>query len=102
MKKKLLFGLLFTLFVLEQSWAQTRTVTGTVRGTSDKAPLPGVNVVIKGTTSGTTTNAEGHYSIPVPENATLIFSFIGFAAQEIPVNNRSVIDLQLQEDITSL
>ncbi|QHT65984.1 SusC/RagA family TonB-linked outer membrane protein [Rhodocytophaga rosea] len=102
MKRNLLIGLLFTLCVLQQAWAQTRTVTGTVRGATDKSPLPGVNVVIKGTTSGTTTNLDGQYSLPVPENATLVFSFIGFSAQEVLVGNRAVIDLQMEEDVTKL
>lgn len=102
MKKNLLLGVLFTLFVLHQAWAQTRTINGTVRSATDKATLPGVNVIIKGTTNGTTTNMDGQYNITVPDNATLVFSFIGFAPQEIAVGNRTVIDLQMEEDITKL
>lgn len=65
--------------------------------------LPGVSVVIKGTTKGTTTDAQGRYQISVPtENVTLIFSFVGYLSQEQPVRNRSTIDIQLQPDTKSL
>ena len=69
-------------------------ITGTV--TDDKnLPLPGVNVKIKGTQTGTTTNADGKYSLSADENATLVFSSVGFDTQEINVGKRSKIDLQM-------
>jgi TonB-linked SusC/RagA family outer membrane protein len=102
MPKKLLMGMLLTLLCIQQIWAQTRTVTGTVRGATDNSPLPGVNVIVKGTNSGTTTSGDGAYSLPVPENATLVFSFIGFKTQEIAVGSRTTLDVQLAEDVTSL
>nr|WP_249665229.1 SusC/RagA family TonB-linked outer membrane protein [Mucilaginibacter sp. Bleaf8] len=62
------------------------------------APLPGVNVKVKGTTGGTSTNIDGKYTIAAPDdNAVLVFSFMGFVPQEVPVANRSVIDVKLQE-----
>lgn len=94
--------MLFTLLLLQHVWAQTRTVTGTVRSAADKSPLPGVNVLVKGTNNGATTNGEGSYSLQVPDGAVLAFSFIGFKAQEISVGNQTVIDAQLSEDVTSL
>ncbi|WP_439487194.1 SusC/RagA family TonB-linked outer membrane protein [Algoriphagus sp.] len=65
-------------------------------------PLPGVTIVIKGTTLGTTTDLDGSYSLQAPEDAVLVFSFVGFTSQEINVGNRSTIDIILMEDISSL
>src|SRR5687767_13777022 len=64
---------------------QEVTVTGRVTGTGEgeSGGLPGVNVVVKGTTFGTSTDAEGRYAIQVPANGTLVFSFIGYATQEV-------------------
>ncbi|WP_338875240.1 TonB-dependent receptor [Spirosoma sp. SC4-14] len=65
--------------------------------------LPGVSVVIKGSTKGTTTDVQGRYQLSVPsENVTLVFSFVGYLSQEQPVRNRSTIDIQLQPDTKSL
>jgi TonB-linked SusC/RagA family outer membrane protein len=102
MPKKLLMGMLFTLLCIQQIWAQTRTVTGTVRGATDSSPLPGVNVIVKGTNNGTTTSSDGAYSLTVPDNTTLVFSFIGFKTQELAVGSRTTLDVQLAEDVTSL
>lgn len=69
----------------------------------NNVPLPGVNVLVKGTTIGTTTDSEGVYAISVPDGSTvLVFSFIGFASQEVSINNQSVLDVQLQSDLVSL
>ena len=74
------------------------TVTGIVTD-NDGEPLPGVNVVIKGTTTGTVTESNGSYSITVPDgNVTLEFSFIGFISQEFPIGNRTFINVMLIED----
>ncbi len=82
--------------------AQDRTVSGRVSGAADGSSIPGVNVVIKGTTEGTTTDMDGNYKLSVSENATLVFTYIGYADQEITVGNQSVINVSLDEDITSL
>jgi TonB-linked SusC/RagA family outer membrane protein len=67
------------------------------------APFPGVNVVLKGTTEGTTTDADGKYAIEVAdENGTLIFSFVGYAVQEVSISGRTVIDVTMSPDIQSL
>lgn len=81
---------------------QEVTVTGIVMTAGEELGLPGVNVVVKGTTSGTTSDAEGRYSIKVPANATLVFSFIGYITQEIPVSSQSVIDVALASDVQQL
>lgn len=75
-------------------------VSGTVTSAEDGAPLPGVNVVFRGTTTGTATDDAGKYSLDVPDpNGTLVFSFIGFETQEVPINGRSTIDVALAEDV---
>lgn len=80
-----------------------RTVSGTVLDGDSKSPLPGVNVVIKGTSNGTTTDGDGKYSLNVPdEGGVLVFSFIGYTTQEVIIDNRTVIDVDMVADITSL
>ena len=74
-------------------YAQSKTVNGQVTDQNSN-PIPGVNIIVKGTTNGTSTDADGKYSISVPdESQVLIFSFIGYAAQEVSVDNRSVINV---------
>ena len=71
-------------------------ITGTV--TDAKGPVPGVNVKLKGTTTGTTTDVNGKYKLTVPDgNGTLVFSFVGYTPQEQPINNRTAIDVLLVE-----
>lgn len=65
-------------------------------------PLPGVNIIIKGTSNGTITTVDGTYSLNAPENSTLVFSFVGFLQEEILVNNQSQIDVTLYPDIMAL
>lgn len=82
---------------------QERMITGTVTSADDGSPLPGVNVTLKGTATGTVTDAKGTYSIKVPASGgTLVFSFIGLQTQEIKVGTRSVIDVALSEDASEL
>ena len=102
MKKVLLLGLSL-LMVTTMSFAQDRTVSGKVTSVDDGATLPGVNVVVKGTTSGGVTDIDGNYKITVPEEGgILVFSFIGLESQEIEMGNRSVIDVQMDSDIQQL
>ncbi|QHT72019.1 TonB-dependent receptor [Rhodocytophaga rosea] len=78
------------------------TITGTVVDDQNSG-LPGVNVIIKGTTTGTTTDADGKYTLTAPDgNGTLVFSFIGYATQEVPINNRTSINITMADDIQSL
>lgn len=78
-------------------------ITGTIKSSSDGLPLPGVTVKVKGTTVGTVTDIDGKYAINVPnENSILVFSFVGFESQEIPVSGRSIINLDLSEDLEEL
>ncbi|MBV6639548.1 MAG: TonB-dependent receptor [Cyclobacteriaceae bacterium] len=80
---------------------EQNTITGKITDENGDV-LPGASVQQKGTTNGTITDAEGKYSLSVPDNTTLIVSFVGYEAQEIAVNGRSVIDLSLKPDITAL
>ncbi|WP_057937436.1 SusC/RagA family TonB-linked outer membrane protein [Algoriphagus resistens] len=98
MKKSLLSLLaLFMLFSIE-SLAQNRTISGVIISGEDNLPLPGVNIRVKGTTTGTITDLDGKYSIEAASGETLVFSFVGFTTQEILIENQSTIDLTMGED----
>ena len=77
---------------------QQKSVSGRVTDSAD-LPLPGVTVVIKGTTQGTVTNGDGEYSLTnIPEDATLVFSFVGMRTQEVEVGNQSTINVSMEVD----
>lgn len=102
MKEILLLSLLLCVTVVQGS-AQGHTVTGKVTSAEDGSSLPGVNVVLKGTTKGTVTDADGQYSLALPSGeGTLIFSFIGLASREESVAGRNVIDVQMATDVKQL
>ncbi|MEX0771516.1 MAG: SusC/RagA family TonB-linked outer membrane protein, partial [Balneolaceae bacterium] len=81
--------------------AQDIEISGTVVSTDGEA-LPGVNVIILGTSSGTTTNLDGEYSLRAPSNGSLIFSYIGFERLEVAIEGRSTIDVTLEESVSEL
>ncbi len=86
-----------------QLLAQGRRVTGRVTSSQDGQALPGVNIVVRGTTNGVSSDANGNYSLTVPnDNAELLITSIGSASQTIVVGNRSVINVQLQEIVNEL
>ncbi|MEL7222514.1 MAG: carboxypeptidase-like regulatory domain-containing protein, partial [Bacteroidota bacterium] len=79
------------------------TITGKVIDADDKFGLPGVNIIVRGTSTGTVTDFDGNYSINVPnKEAVLVFSFTGYAAQEITVGEQTVIDVVLGVDAQQL
>lgn len=90
------------LLLWTNGWAQTSRLTGRVLSSKDNQPLPGVSILIKGTTTGTTSDANGEYALNVPASGVLVVSFIGYQGQEVPINNRSVLDITLLEGATSL
>jgi TonB-linked SusC/RagA family outer membrane protein len=100
--KKTLLLLLGFCFALNVS-AQQKTVTGTVTGTADGMALPGVNVIIKGTTNGASTDFDGNYSIEVsgPDDI-LVFSYVGYVSKEITVGGSSAVNITLDEDVSAL
>ncbi|WP_299700840.1 von Willebrand factor type A domain-containing protein [uncultured Pontibacter sp.] len=98
MKKNLFLLFALLLFGLTAT-AQSRTITGTVTDVADGSPLPGVSILIKGTSKGTSTDQHGKYSLSIPnDNAVLVFRFIGYMTQEIKVGKQEVLDVKLQLD----
>lgn len=82
-------------------YSQTKTVTGTV--SDDMGPMPGVNVLVKGTTNGVVTDFDGEFTIDdVSNDDTLVFSYIGFVSQEVPVGTQTEINITLSEDTQAL
>lgn len=86
----------------ETSLFQDRVVRGTVTAADDGTTLPGVNIIVRGTSSGIITDANGEYSLSVPANATLVFSYVGYQTTEIEVGSQSTINVSLEPDLTSL
>lgn len=85
------------------SYSQEKTITGTVVSSSDGMPVPGANVIVKGTSNGTATDFDGNYTINVSgTGATLVFSSLGFISQEVPAGNQNVVNITLQEDVSAL
>jgi len=93
-------SLLFVLFIVSFSLAhsQAQSVTGRVISSSDPNGLPGVNVVVKGTTQGVITDIEGRFTLEVPPNSVLIFSFVGYKSQEITYTGQSSLDIILEDE----
>ncbi|RYC52560.1 SusC/RagA family TonB-linked outer membrane protein [Flagellimonas olearia] len=96
-------GLLTLLlaFVVHLSFAQDKTITGTVTD-ADGLPLPGVNIVVEGTTNGTQTDFDGNYSISASQGQTLLFTYIGQRATSRVVGAGSVVNVQMEEDTQAL
>lgn len=93
----------FMLCVFSMAFAQERTVSGIVTSNEDGAPLPGVNVLLKGTSIGASTDFDGAYSIDVSDsNAILVFSYVGHLSQEISVGGQQTINVVLQTDLNQL
>lgn len=93
----------FSLGISSAGWAQDRTVSGIVTSSEDGTTLPGVNVLLKGTTIGTTTDSDGKYALQVPSaGGTLVFSFIGLRSQELLIGDRTTVDLAMEADATQL
>jgi TonB-linked SusC/RagA family outer membrane protein len=82
--------------------AQDAVVTGRITSSDDGSALPGVSIVVKGTSRGTTTDANGTYRINAGPNATLTFSFVGFKSQDVAVGNRSTVNVVLSADASTL
>jgi TonB-dependent starch-binding outer membrane protein SusC len=77
-------------------------VTGKVTDSATGELLPGVSVIVKGTTVVTATGVDGNYSISAPRNSALIFSFVGYTTEEVSVGNRSMVNVSLKLDVTDL
>lgn len=105
MRQFLLKNCFAAVLVLASSvvWAQERTISGTVTSSDDGSSLPGVNVVVKGTTTGVVTDSDGKFLLSVPSSGgTLVFSFIGLKTIEVEIGNQSQISVQMETDVTQL
>ena len=103
MKKITCLFVLIAAFGFHTLWAQTRLITGTVTGADDNAPLPGVTIVVTGTSIGAITNTDGAYQLDVPTDAeSLEFSFVGMRTQEITIDNQTVINVVLEAELVGL
>ncbi len=102
MKKLLLVSLCLLVLSMTQVFAQNRTVTGTVTAKDDGLPIPGVTVKIKGTTIGTQTSAAGKFSLSVPANSTLTFSFVGYTSIDKAVGTSSIVNAVLEPSAKQL
>jgi TonB-dependent starch-binding outer membrane protein SusC len=98
---KLLFLLTFML-IMSGAYAQDRPISGKVTDASDRLPIPGCSIIIKGTTKGFVTDANGEYKIAVPPNATLVVSSIGYISQEVLVGSKEILNISLEVDLNSL
>lgn len=99
MRKLLLISFVLVLTLLQQAYAQSRTVTGTVTDQATAQGLPGVAVIVKGTTTGTTTGTDGSYSLTVPAGSnTLVFRYIGYQNVERAIGNQNTLNVSLSLD----
>ncbi|WP_461589157.1 SusC/RagA family TonB-linked outer membrane protein [Winogradskyella sp.] len=100
--KTLLNALLFCLLLVPTTLMAQSTVKGTVTDKADAMPLPGVNILIKGTTRGASTDFDGKYSIEVNQGETIVVSYVGYKTQEIIFDGQSTVDVSLEEDAAQL
>lgn len=101
--RRFLLVCISSFLLVATAYAQERTVTGKVTSADDGSALPGVNVVVKGTTGGTVTDANGIFNISVPASGgSLLFSFVGFQTSEVIIGDRNAIDVSLALDVTQL
>ena len=89
------------MLVVQLTFAQGKTISGTVSDDSG-LPLPGATVLLKGTSSGTSTDFDGKYSISTNTGATLVYSFVGYKTQEVTVGSSNTINVTMQESASAL
>ncbi|UCS93094.1 carboxypeptidase-like regulatory domain-containing protein [Echinicola marina] len=102
MSKILLAIFSMALLINLEVQAQDRVLSGTVIGSSDGQPIPGVNVRNTATNTGTVTDLDGKYSINVTDETIIEFSFVGYVSQQFTVGNRSSLNVTLEEDLADL
>lgn len=102
MKKSLLRFLCVFLLISAHAYAQTRKVTGTVTGSDNGFPLPGVSVSVKGTSAGTQTDGNGRFSISAENGTMLVFTYVGYTSKEVAVGNQTSIAVTLTSDQKAL
>ncbi len=97
MKKPYILLLMFTMLV-SMLKAQDIPISGKVTSAADQLPIPGVTIVVKGTSKGTVTDVNGFYTLDAPSTGVLVFSFVGMQKQEVPVSGRRQINLEMAEE----
>ncbi|MCX2837716.1 TonB-dependent receptor [Salinimicrobium sp. MT39] len=100
--KKIVITTYFLLFSIIMLGQTTVEVSGKVVDNDSGIPIPGVNIIEKGTTNGTMTDFDGNFVLEAPANATLVISYLGYTTQEININNKSEIDIALQQGAAAL
>ncbi|MCG6187211.1 SusC/RagA family TonB-linked outer membrane protein [Maribellus maritimus] len=100
--RKLLFIVMALVLGTSSLLAQTKQITGKVTSAADGAPIPGASIVVRGTTIGTVTNVDGDFTLNVPENETLVVSFVGMKTVEIPITAQAVYNVSLQNDVIGM
>lgn len=93
--RKIIITFLLMLFLFPV-FSQQMKISGTITDANDGVALPGVSVIVKGTRTGTVSNIDGQYTVNAPEDGTLVFSFIGYKTQNVPINGRNEIDVALE------
>lgn len=99
---KRLLPVVFLASTMTVALAQERAVTGRVTSADDGSSVPGVNIVEKGTSNGAVSDADGNFKINVGPNATLVFSFVGYATKEVEVGSQNKVDVSLESDVQTL
>ncbi|RDV15647.1 TonB-dependent receptor [Pontibacter diazotrophicus] len=103
MRKVIFLSLVMLLSLVSQVWAQSQTISGVVSDAGNGQPLPGVNVVVKGTSIGTFTGANGEFTVDVPEGSeTLVFSYLGYVNQDVNIAGKTSVNVALKEDSKAL
>ncbi|MFW6289974.1 MAG: SusC/RagA family TonB-linked outer membrane protein, partial [Mariniphaga sp.] len=101
MKKLLITGLALCMGIFNLT-AQTKQISGNVISAEDKQPIPGVSVIVSGTATGTITDVEGNFTLRVPEDATLLFSFVGLKTIELPVTSATVYNVTMEQEVIGM
>ena len=102
-KLRFLIGAIISMMLITvHSYAQNRNISGTVTDASDSGPIPGVNVKLKGTSVGVSTDVNGKYTLPAKKGDILVFSAISYASQEIRVGDVSTVNVQLKSAVANL
>lgn len=96
------YAAVLMVFATSLAFAQERSISGKVTSADDNSPIPGVNILEKGTSNGTITDQDGNYRINVGANAVLVFSFVGYVTQELEAGSQSNINVSLATDVTAL
>ena len=104
MEKNIMRQILMMAFLLVTlpAFSQQTTISGKVTDAETGEPLPGVSIVVEGTQTGTSTDVEGNYSFQVPEDAMLVFSFVGYQTQRLPVEGRTTLNVELQQQVQEM